>query len=35
MSLGLRVLGIRGMYWNTGKENGSYFVGFRVWGSGV
>ena len=25
---------ILGIYWDKGKENGSYYLGFRVWGLG-
>ena len=23
---------ILGLYWDNGKENGNYYLGFRVWG---
>ena len=24
-----------GLYWDDGKENGKYYLGFRVWGLGL
>ena len=24
-----------GIYWDNGEENGKYYLGFRVWGSGL
>ena len=27
--------GCLGEYWDNGKENGNYYLGFRVWGLGL
>ena len=32
LGFGFRVLVLQGLYWDNGKENGNYYLGFGVWG---